>query len=78
MRPHDMKYIGFKHQRENKQNSDNIILFVDPTSVSELFVDHVDVDYVNVSWSSPENLTFQIFKLTIDPPDSTTPVQIQE
>jgi hypothetical protein len=23
MRPHDMKYIGFKHQRENKQNSDN-------------------------------------------------------
>jgi hypothetical protein len=22
MRPHDMKYIGFKHQRENKQNSD--------------------------------------------------------
>lgn len=55
-----------------------MILFIDPTSVSELFVDHVDVDYVNVSWSSPENLTFQIFKLTIDPPDSTTPVQIQE
>jgi hypothetical protein len=24
MRPHDMKYIGFKHQRENKQNSDNL------------------------------------------------------
>jgi hypothetical protein len=23
MRPHDMKYIGFKDQRENKQNSDN-------------------------------------------------------
>jgi hypothetical protein len=23
MCPHDMKYIGFKHQRENKQNSDN-------------------------------------------------------
>ena len=23
MHPHDMKYIGFKHQRENKQNSDN-------------------------------------------------------
>jgi hypothetical protein len=23
MRLHDMKYIGFKHQRENKQNSDN-------------------------------------------------------
>jgi hypothetical protein len=22
MHPHDMKYIGFKHQRENKQNSD--------------------------------------------------------
>ena len=22
MRPHDMKYIGFKHQMENKQNSD--------------------------------------------------------
>jgi hypothetical protein len=22
MRPHDMKYIGFKHQRENKQNND--------------------------------------------------------
>jgi hypothetical protein len=22
---HDMKYIGFKHQRENKQNSDNEI-----------------------------------------------------
>jgi hypothetical protein len=22
MPPHDMKYIGFKHQRENKQNSD--------------------------------------------------------
>ena len=22
MRPHDIKYIGFKHQRENKQNSD--------------------------------------------------------
>jgi hypothetical protein len=29
MRPHDMKYIGFKHQRENKQNSDknNNIIF---------------------------------------------------
>ena len=25
MRPHDMKYVGFKHQRENKQNSDKII-----------------------------------------------------
>jgi hypothetical protein len=25
MRLRDMKYIGFKHQRENKQNSDNII-----------------------------------------------------
>jgi hypothetical protein len=25
MRPHDMKYIGFKHQRENKQNSDNTL-----------------------------------------------------
>jgi hypothetical protein len=25
MRPHDMKYIGFKHQRENKQNSDNML-----------------------------------------------------
>jgi hypothetical protein len=24
MRLRDMKYIGFKHQRENKQNSDNI------------------------------------------------------
>ena len=23
MPAHDMKYIGFKHQRENKQNSDN-------------------------------------------------------
>ena len=23
MRAHDMKYIGFKHQREKKQNSDN-------------------------------------------------------
>jgi hypothetical protein len=23
MRPHDMKYIGFKHQAENKQHSDN-------------------------------------------------------
>jgi hypothetical protein len=23
MRLRDMKYIGFKHQRENKQNSDN-------------------------------------------------------
>ena len=23
MCPHDMKYIGFKHPRENKQNSDN-------------------------------------------------------
>jgi hypothetical protein len=27
MRPHDMKYIGFKHQRENKQNSDNIAFY---------------------------------------------------
>ena len=25
MRPHDMKYFGFKHQRENKQNCDKII-----------------------------------------------------
>jgi len=25
MRLRDMKYIGFKHQRENKQNSDKII-----------------------------------------------------
>ena len=24
MRPHDMKYIGFKYQRENKQNSDKL------------------------------------------------------
>jgi hypothetical protein len=28
MRPHDMKYIGFKHQRENKQNSDKLVYFV--------------------------------------------------
>jgi len=26
MRLRDMKYIGFKNQRENKQNSDNIYL----------------------------------------------------
>ena len=26
MRPHDMKYIGFKHQRVNKQNSDKTFL----------------------------------------------------
>ena len=25
MRLRDMKYIGFKHQRENKQNGDNEI-----------------------------------------------------
>ena len=25
MHPHDMKLIGFKHQRENKQNSDKIV-----------------------------------------------------
>jgi hypothetical protein len=25
MRLRDMKYIGFKHQRENKQNSDKYI-----------------------------------------------------
>jgi hypothetical protein len=24
MRLRDMKYIGFKHQRENKQNSDKV------------------------------------------------------
>jgi hypothetical protein len=28
MRPHDMKYIGFKHQRENKQNSDKKLYHV--------------------------------------------------
>ena len=28
MRLRDMKYIGFKHQRENKQNSDNILYFL--------------------------------------------------
>jgi hypothetical protein len=27
MRLRDMKYIGFKHQRENKQNSDNNIIY---------------------------------------------------
>ncbi|XP_063405189.1 tyrosine-protein phosphatase 10D-like isoform X3 [Mytilus trossulus] len=48
------------------------------TSVSELFVDHVTEDYINISWSRPENLTFQTFKLTINPPDATTPVSIQE
>jgi hypothetical protein len=34
MRLRDMKYIGFKHQRENKQNSDkNIYLhLIHPTS----------------------------------------------
>ena len=34
MRLRDMKYIGFKHQRENKQNSDkNIYLhLIQPTS----------------------------------------------
>jgi hypothetical protein len=26
MRLRDMKYIGFKHQRENKQNSDKYML----------------------------------------------------
>jgi hypothetical protein len=26
MRLRDMKYIGFKHQRENKQNSDNTMI----------------------------------------------------
>ena len=25
----DMKYIGFKHQRENKQNSDKWIYYID-------------------------------------------------
>jgi hypothetical protein len=25
MRLRDMKYIGFKHQMENKQNSDNMV-----------------------------------------------------
>ena len=29
MRPHDMKYIGFKHQRENKQNSDKNVSYND-------------------------------------------------
>jgi hypothetical protein len=24
----DMKYIGFKHQRENKQNSDNMLVSI--------------------------------------------------
>ncbi|XP_052088192.1 tyrosine-protein phosphatase 10D-like isoform X3 [Mytilus californianus] len=48
------------------------------TSVSELFVDHVTEDYINISWSRPENLTFQTFKLAINPPDSTTPLSIQE
>ena len=28
MRPHDMKYIRFKHQRENKQNSDTNIYHI--------------------------------------------------
>ena len=28
MRPHDMKYIGFKHQRENKQNSDKYTTYI--------------------------------------------------
>jgi hypothetical protein len=31
MHSHDMKYIGFKHQRENKQNSDNILRYNDVT-----------------------------------------------
>jgi hypothetical protein len=26
MRLRDMKYIGFKHQRENKQNSDKLTI----------------------------------------------------
>jgi hypothetical protein len=32
-----MKYIGFKHQRENKQNSDEIIkdAFLKPEDVSQ-------------------------------------------
>lgn len=50
----------------------------DATSVSELFVDHVTEDFINISWSRPENLTFQTFKLTINPAHSTTPVSIQE
>ncbi|XP_076078559.1 tyrosine-protein phosphatase 10D-like isoform X4 [Mytilus galloprovincialis] len=48
------------------------------TSVSELFIDHVTEDFINISWSRPENLTFQTFKLTINPAHSTTPVSIQE
>ena len=28
MRPHDMKYICFTHQRENKQNSDKTVILL--------------------------------------------------
>jgi hypothetical protein len=40
MRLRDMKYIGFKHQMENKQNSDkNIYLhLIQPTSDDRLLV----------------------------------------
>jgi hypothetical protein len=43
MRLRDMKYIGFKHQRENKQNSDN------DDDICFVLDQHVELDFYSAS-----------------------------
>jgi hypothetical protein len=44
MRLRDMKYIGFKHQRENEQNSDDILYFL------RLYTEFFIILYVNTKY----------------------------
>jgi hypothetical protein len=58
MRLRDMQYIGFKHQRENKQNSDN-------KSITTLELDQYEVIVFKKMSVSQQKLFNYEYKITI-------------
>jgi len=53
-------------------------LFAAPSSMAELYVDHVGTSFINVSWSRPDSTDFDAYTLDINPPDDSTPINIPE
>ncbi|XP_061167523.1 tyrosine-protein phosphatase 10D-like [Saccostrea echinata] len=49
-----------------------------PSSVAELYVDHVGTNTVNISWPRPNGSTFDTFQIAIDPPHAQSPISIPE
>ncbi|XP_061167520.1 receptor-type tyrosine-protein phosphatase eta-like [Saccostrea echinata] len=47
-----------------------------PSSVAELYVDHVGTNTVNISWPRPNGSTFDTFQIAIDPPHAQSPISI--